>query len=290
MPAGGGRSSSGATPPVGSSTPSAVVGGFDARAERSRKSTQRFVRTFVRLLLIVIVGVAGASGVYLYLGYVSQKDARRFAEASTYYEHHLRLRGGDAVRACALVEAEPPSFSCRYSKEWFATWLPDLEPALVERAPGACFGTLREDGQNLYEILDCTLSVQRDGATEKERLYFSRARECATRLADIEVGGSTECRVGKVARVLLPRAEAPSPDLGTTLTFEYRRNVDLPTDVGTLATREFIVRGGSTAEYRYYAPSIGLFVRRAELAGSASLRISYSERGGQTAGTQVWPR
>lgn len=284
------RSESGPTPRVSSSNPAHVVGGFDARAERSRKSTQRTIRTFLGLILMIIVFVAGAYGVYFYLQYAASADSKRFAEASTYYEHQIRLPNGDAVRACALVGEDSPEYVCRYSREWYASHFVGLSEAVLDRAPGACFGALYEDGQTFDSTIDCLVETGSGDATEKTRLYVSTRRECDASLTAVEAGNSVSCRSGSVAEVLAQRADAPTLPLEEELEFTYRRDVQLATDVGAIDAREFMVEGGETTEYRYFAPEIGLFVRRAELAGSARLRLTYSERAGQTSGTQVWPR
>lgn len=265
-----------------------VTGGFNAQRERNRRGTQRIARTLVTLTLLVIVGSAIAAGAILYLRHAGSRDAVRFAQGDIYTEHHLRLGESDAVRACAR-EPEESQWVCRYSREWYQEYFGNVPAAVLDRAPNACLGHFEESGSVARERLDCTLS---SGADEVPvRLARLRERTCDRPLDALEEGETTVCRFSDAARVLPKEAEFLTAQDVVTAEVQYRRVMELNTDVGTLATREFMVRmPGTPGSYYYFAPSVGMFVRRALVAGAATSRVTYFEDDGQGRGVQVWPR
>ena len=275
-----------------------VIGGFTATHERNRRGTQRVVRVLLTLM-VVIIAVSGllAAGM-LYLRHAAAQDATRFAQGSEYVEHILLVEGrasadaaaesADAIRACA-GDGVAPDLVCRYSREWYTAHFGTVSDAVADRAPGTCFGHLTEDGTSSVEELDCTLT---SAAGEPLRLARLATRRCDASLLELPVGGSTACRFGEVAQLLPKDAEfMTSVDSTERLTLEFRRELELSTDVGPLATREYLVSDESgPREYHYYAASLGTFVRQAPLAGAANLRVTYTERDGRGSGVQVWPR
>ena len=272
-----------------------VTGGFSAEAERHRNSNSRFAKVVGWMILLVILTGGVAAGYVFYERWAATLDAKAFAEAPNYFEHTTRVEGADGavvtfVRGCAQPDPAQPSFSCRYSREFYEPRFPDVHPDLHAAAASRCYGELSDDGQSSTETLDCAVQVNQGDESVSARFYISVNRQCDDSLVMMESGDTTECRFTEVSTTLDPGAVPPAGE-PLAVGVEYKRPFELDTDIGGLASREYLfTTPGAPQEYHYFAESVGLFVRAAELGGAASLRLTFADRGGNTAGHQAWPR
>lgn len=271
------------------------TGGFSAEAERHRNSNSRFAKVVGWMILLIILAGGVGAGYIFYERWAATLDAKNFAEAPNYFEHSTRVRTESDgvvtfVRGCAQPDPTQPIFSCRYSREFYENRFPDVEQDLHAAAASQCYGELVDDGQGSTETLDCSVRMNRGEETLSARFYVASTRECDESLLMMESGDVTECRFGEVSRTLASADVPPSVE-PAAVTVEYKRPFELDTDVGGLASREYLFTSpGNAQEYHYFAESVGLFVRAAELGGAASLRLTFADRGGNTAGHQAWPR
>lgn len=272
-----------------------VTGGFSAAAERSRNSNSKFVRAVGLMILLTIVAGGAVAGFFFYERWAATLDATRFAEATNYFEHTVRLPASESgpasyVRGCAQLDPSAQTFSCRYSKEFYQFYFPGMSSSLQNAAPGSCFGTLTEGGAGSAEVLDCTVSASDGVSSATVRVYAGSFRDCATSLTSLESGGVAECTLRTAAVELSADASPPAGD-EVAASFEFKRPFQLDTDVGDIGTREYLVtQDGHPSEYHHFAGTLGMLVRSAELGGAAGLRLTFADRGGSTAGHQAWPR
>ena len=272
-----------------------ATGGFSATAERHRNSNSRFARVIGWLILLIILAGGAGAGFVFYERWAATLEAKNFAEAPNYFEHTTRFAtsaDGHAnfVRGCAQPDPTVPTFSCRYSREFYQTEFPEIDSAIQTAAASQCYGTLFDDGQSSAEILDCKVSVTRAEGTVSARFYAAFHRECEISLVMMESGDTTQCTFSEVVELLAADAATPSGER-VTVQVEYKRRFELDTDAGGLASREYLFsHTDRSAEYHYFSESVGLFVRAAELGGAATLRLTFADRGGNTAGHQAWPR
>ena len=281
--------------PMASGSAKYVTGGFSAAAERNRNSNSRFARVIGWMILLIILAGGAVAGFVFYERWAATLDAKSFAEAPNYFEHTTRLAASEDVpanfvRGCAQSDPAVPTFSCRYSQEFYESRFPEVDSDIQAAAASRCYGTLFDDGQSSAELLDCKVTVARPEGNVSARFYVAFQRECEVSLLMMESGDTTQCTFAEALEVLANDAAPPSGER-VPVGVEYKRPFELDTDVGGLASREYLFTGaGRNAEYHYFSESVGLFVRAAELGGAASLRLTFADRGGNTAGHQAWPR
>ncbi len=285
---------SGAPPPTRPAPgdgPSHVVGGFSAKSERSRSRGKRVYGFLKGVFLLGLLAGIGFGGWYGWTIHSGNVYPTQFASSQFFYEFQLRVGDGYAIRACA--GRDDNSFLCRYSVEFFREAFPDAELPVAELASATCFGTLTDDGTNMNEEIDCVVEKDRGGELRRYLFRYESYRRCASSLLELEPERAVECDCHAGGEMSVDRAvPSPGPPRPEKMRYEFRRELSLNTDVGYLPAREYSVTSESSdlAELVYIAPDVGLVVRRARLAGSTTLRLTYMEEPARGGGQSVWPR